>query len=57
MQVYGSRNIRNTIKALIRGLESQVPEQELKELPQSQLKSYRRPKGTPSVQTVGLLNT
>lgn len=56
LQTYGSRNIRNTIKAFIRGLESQVPQVERRELPSVQLKQYKRPRGTPSSQTVGLLS-
>lgn len=56
VQVYGSRNIRNTIKALIRGLESQIPTEEQKDLPDIKLKQHKRVKGAPSVQTIGLLN-
>ena len=58
VQVHGTRNVRNTVKALIQGFESQIIPQEQIELPmiKADKKQEKRKKGVPTVQTAGLLN-
>lgn len=57
VKVHGTRNVRNTVKALIQGFESQIVPQEQIELPlvKADKLKRRKVKGVPTVQTAGLL--
>lgn len=61
IKIHGSRNLRNTVKALIRGLESQKVEEEATVFPQTTASNNlpnsesRRIRGRLTVQTIGML--
>ena len=58
LQVHGTRNVRNTVKALIQGFESQTIPDEEAHLPIVKLEKQQRKrvKGVATVQTAGLLS-
>jgi ribosomal protein S5 len=59
VQVHGTRNVRNTVKAVIQGFESQIIPEEQIDLPTTKLDKkhpVKRVKGVATVQTVGLLS-